>query len=630
MKKPNLHFYGALILISALLNSCLSFDPDNMDEWTIAEKESYEHVLIVQDQIGNDLYDCLLTMDSMDAINQAYQAFLNSETVSSATINSQGIAVQYSNGMRGGIFLNPRDEESELGKPEPLSPLNYQENSLKSLVNKRKMILINPHYFERRFYTDQIKRISSANLSRVDIDLSTFYVNEEATVDRFTELSGYGIIQIYSHGWAWPKEENITDVYLLTGETANDVTSAKYWNELKTGNIPIMKIAGPNKYLVAPQFIRDYNDFSKDTVMFYGGFCYSFLGNWPDIIETFADGSYLGFDWSVYTNYNANWSVNSIFNLSDTSLSQAMNLEAWMQDASVEKSYWNEEDQRTVHIYYTGDGDLKLWEDVSVSLEPLSDDGAPVTVPGEAGVPYPFECTVVSTLSELEYLWDIGDGSSPVKASNAVNITWSENGDYELSVTVLNKNDGSSIGAASLAVTIGEPNDDIIEFLRSCRYVASSFGYTSAFIFSPAGGGSAVHMSANCDELTFSGLSFSGEAQLNDLGSTCSISGSISSDGQKVSYVANVDLISEFTGKTFNNYTLTVSDLPLSLINYEGDGNRNPARAVYGQVYTGKGYDFKKYVTKLEGYEVDALGATHTVTGINWDELSYLTLQLGK
>jgi hypothetical protein len=53
------------------------------------------------------------TMDSLEAINQLQQFFLSDASVTSATIGSQGIAVQYSNGMRGGIFINPEDNIGE-------------------------------------------------------------------------------------------------------------------------------------------------------------------------------------------------------------------------------------------------------------------------------------------------------------------------------------------------------------------------------------------------------------------------------------------------------------------------------------------------------------------------------------
>jgi len=555
----------SLFLLFLLINSCKKNTGDDPSgEWTKAEKESYDQALNTQDQVGEDLDDWFQSMDSLDAIQKAYEEFVNSENVSSATINSQGIAVQYSNGMRGGLYLNPKDDKGEVGGMPFLGHVSGKSNNLKSLVNKRKMILINPHYSDRNYYTDQIYNFATTNLGKVGMELPTFYKDEQATVDRFTELSGYGIIQIYSHGWAWPKEENITDVYLLTGETANETTSEKYWDELKKGNIPVMKVAGPNKYLVSEKFLADHNDFSNDTILFFGGFCYSFLGDWPDIIDEFADGAYVGYDWSVYTFKNANWTVNTIYHLTDTTADNPITLNDWFNDTEVPKSYWNERDNRTVNIQYTGDGNLTLWVgDTKVNLVALSEDGTPVSNPGEAGVAYPFKCEVVSDVSELEYFWDIGDGSNPVQASNEVNITWSEEGNYILKVVVKNKSNGTTIGSAQANVTIGgSGNEELIDILKQCNHVYLGFGPEMAFIW----GSKKLPDAANRDPgdleweeapIVWNGLSFSATITTEE-NNVYTISGSLSSDGYTVNAVGEQEgykMGYNYTYKLgFNNY----------------------------------------------------------------------------
>lgn len=622
-----------LLFTTFFWSSCLKTDEEG--GWAKEDKESYDQVINIQDEIGDKLDDWLQSMDSLDAVEEAYQAFISSDNVSSATINSQGITVQYTNGIRGGLLLNPEDDNSGIEANESFGNLmNKSGTGLKSLVNKRKMILINPHYWERSYYTDQVKSIDENNLAKVNMTLSTFYKDEEATVDRFTELSGYGIIQIYSHGLAWPKRENITDVYLLTGEIVNEATSKKYWDELKTGNIPIMKTFyhpefRKNVYFLSEEFIANYNDFSNDTILFYGGFCYSFLGNWPDIIDGFADGAYTGHDWRVYTHKNANWCVNSLFALSDTTAEQPITLNDWFNNTEVPKSYWNENDQRTVHLMYAGDGNLKLWDDisVSVSLIALSSDGTPVSNPGEAGVAYPFKCNVNTNISALEYIWDIGDGSSPVSAGNEVNITWSEEGNYILTVTVKNQNTDEEIGKAQLSVTIGESgNNDVIEFLSTCNTMACQFGPIGAFTFSPDYYGGPLYVSMNPGNVVWSGLNFSGTKSENN-GNTESISGSVSSDGQTVSYVAHLEHVSEFTNEIFQNFTITVSNLPLTLFDPDGGSVESPS-ARYGWTYAAE--NFQQYVTSVEGYEVDGEGTTHTITGVNWNSTDRLNFGFWK
>lgn len=618
-------FYFLLVISFLWIESCGLTDDDNPG-WSSNDKELYDQILTTQDEIADDLEGWFQTMDSLDAIEKAYQSFINDENVTSATINSQGIAVQYSNGIRGGLFLNPKDDAGEEGG-KSLSGFSgpIKDNGLKSLVNNRKMVFINPHYYERSYFSDQVLNIDATNLARVEIRPVQYYKSTTATLDQFANLAGYGFIQVYSHGFAWPKRNNITDVYLLTGETANETTSKKYWDDLTESNIPIIRVGVENKYFIAPEFISKYNDFSKDTVLFYGGFCYSFLGGWPDLIDSFADGAYLGFDWSVYTFRNANWSVNMISQMSDTSKANPATLGDWMDNPDMEKSYWNERDQRTVHIYYTGDEKLTLWGDTKVRIIALSDDGTPVSKPGEAGVAYPFKCEVVSGVGDLEYIWDIGDGSSPVSASNEVNITWSAEGNYLLKVEVKDKNN-NSIGSATANVTIGNPgNDDVLEFVTSCIKVNCNFKAEIQYSPSSLNGSNDIYSHA---DIEWSGLSFNGTLEENELGNyyKYTISGTLSNDGQTISYESHSEskyvVGNQVLGKT--DYTIAVHDYPLSIFDPVGNGFQDPF-ASYGSIYPGI-VDVQQYVTKFEGYEIDDQGITYTVTGVNWDNVTSLSI----
>ncbi len=611
-------FLISFLLLTAIFSLSSCFKTDDDGGWSDDEKASYENVISLQDEVANDLDEWFITMDSLDAIEKAQQTFANAPEVSSATINSQGIAVQYANGMRGGLYLNPKDDKGEVGPLTSCEPKNGNSNNFKSLVNNRKMILINPHYSDRSYYTDQIYSNDRTNLSKVGMELSTFYKDQEATVDRFTELSGYGIIQIYSHGWAWPKEENITNVYLLTGETANEATSKKYWDDLKTGNIPVMKMAGSqNHYLVSPEFISNHNDFSKDTILFLGGFCYSFLGNWPDIINDFADGAYVGYDWSVYTFRNANWAVNQLYSLSDTTADKPVTLNDWFHDGDLPKSYWNARDNRTVNIQYTGDGNLTLWSDVNVRLIALSDDGTPVSNPGEAGVAYPFKCEVVSNISDLEYIWNIGDGSEPVSASNEVNITWSEDGQYLLKVDVKDKSNGNLVGSATANVTIGTGSSEVVQVLQSCKQITIWFGPDNAFQFSPAVSTSDADYAtwSVYGNLVWNGLNFTGTYYRRG-SENYNIAGSVSADGQKVSITATADVKNPITFDSY--YKIVIADLPLHS---------------YETSYPNATYSFNQspdnYVTTFEGTKTIG-GVTGSVTGVSWGSINKLEVYFEK
>jgi hypothetical protein len=375
---------GLMGLVLFLFTTCKKTSNDNNTGWNEEDKIFYDNVIALQEQAAENYDTWLLTMDSLEVINQLQQFFLGDPSVTSATIGSQGIAVQYSNGMRGGIFLNPEDDFEVDTTHLGILPKTFSSDlNEKSLVNNKKAIFLNPSYWERSGEANSIIASYNVNLPKAGFSLQTVYKNEEASVDRFTELSGYGIIHIYSHGWAWPENTAIEDVYLKTGEVENDVTTEKYALRMLTGDIIVAErqagyddqgiIIWKNIYFIDEEFVASQNDFSKDTVLFYGGFCYSFLGKWPEIEKIFAKGAYFGFDWSVFTSKNVNWAKLLIYNLTDTTRFLPCNPPTWMNMPNPPKSYFNNKDNKTVNIKYVGDATLTLWKDsAEVETSPIT------------------------------------------------------------------------------------------------------------------------------------------------------------------------------------------------------------------------------------------------------------------
>ncbi|MFC2121000.1 PKD domain-containing protein [Bacteroidota bacterium] len=456
------------LLLFLFISSWISCNKTDTPTLPDEEQEAYDHVLHLQNEVDSQLDSWFSSMDSLDAIKMAQQEFANDPAVSAAIISDQGISVQYTNGMRGGLFLNPRDGRS-FGDSTKASMNNSQidsNNGLKSLVNKNDYRILNPHYYERSEFTDYIATNNSISIQRINYPTALISKDAQCKLDQYADLAKYGIIHFYSHGYAWPKEDSITDVYMMSGETESNSTSAKYREDLDNGNILLIRSNGHNTYFISKNFIENHNDFSKDTVLFYGGFCYSFLGDWPDIVNSCAQGAYLGFDWSVNTWNNIEWSENLIDKLSDTTFNRPMEIADWMSDTDLEKFFWHDIDEKTVHVLYSGDPSLRLW-DKKVELIPLSEDGAPILVSGLPNVAYPFKCKVISNITNLEYVWDIGDGSEPYKTTdNEVEVSWTQSGEFELSVTVNNKSTGDYIGKESLTAVIGSitPTWNSVEF----------------------------------------------------------------------------------------------------------------------------------------------------------------------
>jgi hypothetical protein len=361
MKKT---FY--LVLLIALIVSACKKSNNSESTMSSADETFYNNVIGLQNQAGTNFQTWVQSMDTLTAMNKVQQYFLSNSSVSSATVGSQGITVQYTNGMRGGIFINPEDNPGDSSQIGSFPKFPQPGSTRKSLVNNKQVIFLNPTYWERAYYANGIIATYNNAMPEVGFTLKSIYENQDATLDRFTQLSGNGIIHVYSHGLAYPDEKNIQEVYLLTGEVANLSSTIKYWSDIKNQDVAIFNVlynkslTGQvfNAYLITENFIASHNNFSKDTVLFYGGFCFSFLGSWDQLYTKFAKGAYFGFTWSVYTNWNAKWATSLIDSLADTLTGPAYNPEIWINGPNLPKSYYNNEDSLTVYIEYVGDGTL--------------------------------------------------------------------------------------------------------------------------------------------------------------------------------------------------------------------------------------------------------------------------------
>jgi hypothetical protein len=216
-------------------------------------------------------------------------------------------------------------------------------------------------------FTDQIINSHRLNLPKIKYSLDKVYTDEQATLDRYAQLSGYGIIDLASHGFAWEDSSGIVDVYMLTGETADPNT--KYWMDVANRNMIIMQYENKNKFWISERFIAGHNNFSRDTVLFIGSFCYSFRGSWPNLQKSFANGAYVGYTRSVTLDYYVKWDCDLISFMSDTTRQPLMNIGDWMNDPKIPKNYISQVDHSDIHVEFAGDSTLTLLPDTTTTVK---------------------------------------------------------------------------------------------------------------------------------------------------------------------------------------------------------------------------------------------------------------------
>ena len=357
-------FLLLLLIILVGLAGCSSDDdpvtPPREPAFTAQEVEA---MIITPQTERGELLDDLVAggMPHSAAVDSVLQVFLADPDVAMAAADEFGIGVAYANGMVGGIYWDLQDDPEQPG-PRAFSNPGAQGPAGAAKATPKEAVFLNSHYSDRVRYADPIRDNYGNLLEEAEYGLLNVFLDEDVTLAQYTELGGHRIVHIYSHGAAWPTSDDIQEVYLMSGETFSQATYDEYWEDVEDGQLALILHGGSeNKFFVSPWFISRHNNFGQDTVV-YGGFCYSFLGSWPEMFAMEDAGGYFGFDWSVYTSYNAAWNRDLMANLLDTGANPPRTVNDWLNNGMA-KWYLNSTLDRVVHINYQGRQMLTLLDD---------------------------------------------------------------------------------------------------------------------------------------------------------------------------------------------------------------------------------------------------------------------------
>ena len=353
--------FGLVVLTGLLgffivLSSCKK-NEEQEEPPQVMDAES-EYNIELQEQHAATFNFLLQSIDTLQAADSILKLLLADSHVVSGGVYEQAVFVDYSNGTRGGIFFDPQDSpEMEFPFQGAMKPGPGKTTST-IIPSSKRTILINPHYFERKEHTDPLLEVYDNLFPGIGYETFERYLNNECNIELFTHLEDYGFIHIYSHG---VKRGDI--VYLMTGESPNANSHNTYkQNRLNKELITITHaVDSLTRYFLDPSFIVGQNDFTINKPLVYGGFCYSFLGDWPDQLKYDGVSGYFGFDWSVKTTASVYWAKNLVSYLTDYSVNEPYSASWWIESSPVEKEYWDSVNNRWTSINYEGVEDLVLW-----------------------------------------------------------------------------------------------------------------------------------------------------------------------------------------------------------------------------------------------------------------------------
>jgi hypothetical protein len=613
------------LLIGLLFITSCKKDKDLFDE---NAQKSYEAVISLQAEGLNVLGVFKTTMDSASAVEALAQWFRDTSLVESAIVSSQGISVKYAGGVWGGILLDPEryDEPGVFTE----NPDNYSATGgtghLKNLPTSKKAM----------FLPASIGEFPDANI-RQDNNWSNSFSNLGYGYDNIIGgavdldcLSGIqksgSVLCLDSHGYAWPADDQISEVYFITGEKASLKSSEKYYQDIIDHDILVLQFVNQptSTYAVSPGFITKYNDFSKDTVMFYGGFCYSYLGNWPSLVDACASGTYFGFDWTVRSNKCTDWAIDLVDHLADQDAAQPWTVEGWMSSSTIAKEYFDAEKNKTIHILYNGNGALTLWKksvEGNGTIISTSADGAPLAIAGFTCTDYILQCLPAGQLPEhLGYEWDYGDGSSTyytVDDNMALYHHWSQPQTYHVKVTVTERYSGTFIMELDTAVSFIYP--DFLPLLKLNSIFDAHFGPFDIFHFSgnvPSFPGFDFGTTYYDVPLTWSDSGFYSQDTDNDDYETITIEGNVSSDGTILRHCLLKKISQD---QPDHELTLEITGLPILSL--------DPINCLTSFIVSNTGTGNQAYLTRVEYKEYDPGSMTWiTISSIDWTG-SQLTLQ---
>ena len=376
-------FIPIISVILLFISSCDIIDSifggDGSEDINQIQEQALTTVITIQDD-ASDILDNLFSsgMDTLSVIDSLANFFMSDTSVQAVWPDSEGVSVDYNNGISGGVFIGryvPEEvfdqqadtliaviEDDELGKKifakYSATPIN--KNS----------IIFDGAYPQFKNSVDPIIDEANSGFSMIGISPFIQKLGREATIEVLSTLDQYGIIHLAGHGWYKSKTDGLMDnkiTYLLTGEKAEiNKTYGDLWDDILKKNVIICHFNNKkeNRYWVSPKFVSSRNNFHDKNVFIYSGICSGARGWMKEMVTNAGAKCMVGYMQSVKSNWEDFWARKMYRRMCDISYTEPYEIGECIHEIINEQYGVHYFRSKKVHMvrYDRAGGDLSFWE----------------------------------------------------------------------------------------------------------------------------------------------------------------------------------------------------------------------------------------------------------------------------
>ena len=290
----------ALLMISACSKKSTppNDPPDNQRNPIVTDFTEY------QTEFGR-MFEVLWTELGVDAARDSiYKLIRKSSLVSKSYKTEQGINIIYSDGSRGGLFVNPEDRPTVVSYSGKNSSI--ESRSLDLLPQGNRAIFLCPIYSDRHYYADSILSIMEIDLAKVGFPVIEAFLDSDCGVERFCNIEDAGILHIYTHSLAWPTKSAIDEIYIMTGDSLTTEYCTEHSKDFDEHYLACMYVPFKgNVVFMNRELVSEHNNFQNDKTFVFLSFGYASSTDWLTILR-FGDGvgCCLGYDWRIFADSN--------------------------------------------------------------------------------------------------------------------------------------------------------------------------------------------------------------------------------------------------------------------------------------------------------------------------------------